>query len=222
MNIGADTIAGPEYLARDQIVAADDRFAASQIKHHIAIFDPLDHAIDNFADTVFKFFILLLALGFAHALNNHLLCGLRGDAAKLDRRQFVNNLIPDLGVRVLTLRDGKRDLRIVIFNKLHHFDRPQKSCFAGFRVDLNADVVLGTIARFGRLLDGVCHGREHNLNVDAFFARNCICNLNQFQFIGTNTCRHFRLLHYGYRMNGNNFFRALFLPGPISSEFCPP
>ena len=213
LNIGANAIAGAEHLARDQIIAPHNGLAAPQIKHNIAIFDPLDHAINDLANTVFKLFKLLFAFGFAHALNNNLLGGLCGDAAKLDRRQFVDNLVADLRLRIFTLGNSERYLGIVIFDKLDHFDRPQKPRFTSFRVNLDTDIVLCAIARFGRLLNGVCHGCQHDLNVDAFFARDRVRNLNQFQFVGTNTCRHFRLLHYGSRMSGNYFFRALFLPG---------
>ena len=45
IDIGADAIAGPEHLARDQFVAPHDRLAragAAEIDHDIAVFDPLD------------------------------------------------------------------------------------------------------------------------------------------------------------------------------------
>ena len=44
IDVGADAIAGPEHLARDQFVAAHHRLAAgaSEIDDDVAVFDPLD------------------------------------------------------------------------------------------------------------------------------------------------------------------------------------
>jgi hypothetical protein len=42
VDIGADAVAVAEGLARQQLVAAHDRFAAAQIDDHVAVFDALD------------------------------------------------------------------------------------------------------------------------------------------------------------------------------------
>ncbi len=42
IDIGANAVAGTERLARDHLVAADDRLAATEIDDDIAIFDALD------------------------------------------------------------------------------------------------------------------------------------------------------------------------------------
>ena len=41
----------------------------------------------------------LLALVFAHALHDHLLGGLRGDAAEIDRRQRIDDELAELDLR---------------------------------------------------------------------------------------------------------------------------
>src|SRR5277367_852860 len=88
-NVGADTVAVAEYLARQHLVPAHDSFAAAQIDDHAAIFDALDDAVDDIADTILEFLILAVALGLADLLHNDLLGGLRGDTAIFERRQGI-------------------------------------------------------------------------------------------------------------------------------------
>jgi len=85
-DVGADAVAVAEHLARQHFVAADDGFTAAEIDDHAAIFDALDDAVDDIADAVLEFLVLPVALGLAHLLHDHLLGGLRGDAAIFQRR----------------------------------------------------------------------------------------------------------------------------------------
>ena len=71
------------------------RFAAAQIDDHVAVFDALDRAMHDLADAVLVFVILALALGIAHLLHDHLLGVLRGDAAEIDRRQRLGDVVAD-------------------------------------------------------------------------------------------------------------------------------
>ena len=87
VDVGADAVAVAEDLARQQFVAPHDRFAAAEIDDHVAVFDPLDDAVDDVADAVLVLLVLAVALGLAHLLHDHLLCGLGGDAAVFQRRQ---------------------------------------------------------------------------------------------------------------------------------------
>jgi hypothetical protein len=49
----------------------------------VAALDALDHAGDQFADAILPGVDDLRALGLAHALHDHLLGGLRGDAPEV-------------------------------------------------------------------------------------------------------------------------------------------
>src|SRR3984885_3872845 len=80
-NVGADPVAVAEYLARQHLVAAHDGLTAAEIDDDAAVFDALDDAVDDIADAVLEFLVLAVALGLAHLLHDHLLGGLRGDAA---------------------------------------------------------------------------------------------------------------------------------------------
>ena len=55
VDVGADAVAIFEVLARDQLVAADDRLAAAEIDDDVAVFDALDGAVDDLADAVLVF-----------------------------------------------------------------------------------------------------------------------------------------------------------------------
>ena len=100
VDIGADAVAILEVLARDQLVAADDRLAAAEVDDDVAVFDALDGAVDDLADAVLVFVELAVALGLAHLLHDHLLGRLRGDAAEIHRRQRLGDEVAELGVGV--------------------------------------------------------------------------------------------------------------------------
>ena len=95
VNVGAQPFAIAEILARQGFVAPHDGLGAAEIDDHIAVLDALDQTVDDLADAVFVFFELAVALGIADALDNDLLRGLRGDAAKIDRRQWFDEKIAD-------------------------------------------------------------------------------------------------------------------------------
>src|SRR6266851_9827039 len=84
VNIGAHPLALPEALPRQQFVAPQHRLGAPEIDDDIAEFDPLDEAVDDFADSVLELLELALALGIADLLDDHLFGGLRRDPAKID------------------------------------------------------------------------------------------------------------------------------------------
>src|SRR5690606_25402826 len=76
IDIGADAVAVAHGLARDHLVAADDAFPTAEIDDHIAVLDPLDGAVDDFADAILELVELPVTLGFANLLDDHLLGGL--------------------------------------------------------------------------------------------------------------------------------------------------
>ena len=195
VDIGADAVAGAEHLARDQFVAPHDRLAragAAEIDHDVAVFDPLDRAVDDVADAVLVDVILLVALGLADLLHQHLLGGLGGDASVVERRQRFGDPVADLGRGVLLLRLGERDLRRVVLDLIDDEQQPREPDFAGFRIDLGADFGLLAVARARGLLHRVLHRREHDRAVDRFFPRDRVDDLQEFKSVGANG--HCRLL----------------------------
>ena len=119
VDVSSDAIAGPEHLAGDQFVAAHDRLAragAAQIDHDVAVFDPLDRAVDDVADTILVDVILLVALRLADLLHQHLFRRLGGDASVVERRQGFGDPVADLSRRVLLLRLREGHLRCVVLD----------------------------------------------------------------------------------------------------------
>ena len=120
VDIGADAVAVAEHFARQHFVAPHDRFAAAEIDDDVAVFDPLDDAVDDVADAILVFVVLPVALGLAHLLHDDLLGRLRGDAAVFERRQRIGDGVADLRGGMAAARLVEADLRRGIFDGLHH------------------------------------------------------------------------------------------------------
>ena len=133
VDIGAHAVAILEVLARDQLVAADDRLATAEVDDHIAVFDALDGAVDDLADAVLVFVELAVALGLAHLLHDHLLGRLRGDAAELHRRQQFGDEVAGLRVGIALARVLDRDLLGEILDGVDDFHQPLQLHLAGGR-----------------------------------------------------------------------------------------
>src|ERR1700761_9221653 len=168
INIGTHPFALAKTLARQQLVAARNGLGSAKVDDNVAKLDPLDEAVDDLSDPVLEFEILPLALRIANLLNNHLLCSLRSNPAKIDRRQRIGNEVADLGFWVEPLRIGKRDLGGLIFNRIGDFAEPQQPNFAIAPVNLRADVILLSVFRTASLLNCLLHCLDHLVAIDAF------------------------------------------------------
>ncbi len=120
-----------------------------------------------------------LRSALAHLLHDHLLGGLRGDAAEIDRRQLVDDEVAGLQVRVALLRPVDRDLRRLVLDGLHHLAQAGQADLAGLAVDVGADVVLVPVFGAAGLLDGLLHRVQHLIAIDALFAGDRIGDLQQ-------------------------------------------
>ena len=181
VDIGAHPLALAEALARQQFVAAQHRLGPAEIDDDIAELDPLDEPVDDLADAVLELEELPLALGVAHLLDDDLLCGLRGDAAKIDRRQRVGDEIADLGLGVQPLRLRERDLGRLVLDRIGHLAEAQQPDLAVAAVDLGADVVFLAVFGAARLLDRLLHRLQDFVAVDALVARDGVGDLQQFR-----------------------------------------
>src|SRR4051812_8550977 len=186
-DVGPDAVAVAEYFARQHLVATDDGLAAAEIDDHAAIFDALDDTVDDVADAVLEFHILPVALGFAHLLHDHLLGGLRGDAAIFQRRQGVGDGVADLGTGIGALRIYQRDLVGMVFDRVDHQHVARQPQLALLRVDLGVNIGLAAVTGPRRLGDGILHRRDDDAAVDRFLARNGVGDLKQFKSIGADS-----------------------------------
>src|SRR5689334_19960181 len=110
----AGAVADAEHLARNLLVAADDALGAAEVDDDMAELDALDDAGDDLAGPLLEFLILPLALGVADLLEDHLLGGLGGDAAELDRRQRVDDEVADHRAGLQLLRILEADLLEIV------------------------------------------------------------------------------------------------------------
>ena len=80
---GADAVADGVVLRARLFLARQLRLDAAELHDDVAVLEALDHAVDDFADALAVLGVDVLALGLADLLEDHLLGGLRGDAAEV-------------------------------------------------------------------------------------------------------------------------------------------
>ena len=212
VDVGADAVAVAEHLARQHFVAPHDRLAASEIDDDVAVFDPLDDAVDDVADAVLEFLILPVALGLAHLLHDDLLRRLGGDAAVFERRQRLGDVVADLGRRITPARILDADVDRVVLDLVDDEQEARQPHLAGLGIDLGAHLGLAAVARAGRLLDGVLHGGDDDAAIDRFLARDRVGDLQQFEPVGADGHRSFSLgLGRRRRSGGAVLFQVLFI-----------
>ena len=140
--------------------------------------------MDDIADAVLILFIHALAFCIAHLLDDHLLGVLCGDAAKIDRRQRLGDVVADGGGGIAAVGLGEADLGRFVLDLLDDEQQAIEVHFAGLGIDLGADFVLRTIARARRALDRILHRGDHHRLVDRLLARDGIGNLQKLEPVG--------------------------------------
>jgi hypothetical protein len=154
------------------------------------VLDPLDLADHDLADAVLVLVVLPLALGLAHALHDHLLGALRGDAAEVDRRQRVEDHVADLGRRVARLRVLEADLLRVVLDRVGHLELAVELPVAAAPVELGDDLVLlAVLAARGRLV-GLLEGLDHLVRRDALLLRHHVGDPQQLAARQARACLH--------------------------------
>jgi hypothetical protein len=140
----------------------------------------LTDAVDDLAHAVLVLVELLLALHLAHALHDHLLGGLRGDAAEVDRRQRVDDELADRmpGLNFWAMRSG---ICVASFStgscsttSVQRSSSPRR-----LAVDDGADVLLVPVLGAAGLLDGLLHRLQHLVALDHLLARDGVGDLQQ-------------------------------------------
>src|SRR6185503_1359235 len=153
----ANPVAHADHLARDLRVTADHALSSAEVHDDMAELDALDYAGDDLANAVLKLLILPFAFGIADLLKDHLLGGLSGDAAELDRRKRIDDEVADACPLLELLRAFLVDLLEMVFRLFHHFEDSPQTEVASLDVELGANVVLGAVTGAGGALDRVFH-----------------------------------------------------------------
>ncbi len=184
VNESAHPVALVERFAGQHLVAPQQRLGAAQVDHDVAVLDALDEAVDDFALAVLVLVVLTLALGLAHPLHDHLLGGLRGDAAKVDRRQRLGQEVSGLGFGIALARLVDDDLGERVLDQLDDLEASHQANVAGLAIDFGANVVLLAVLALAGVLYGLFHGLENGVAVDAFLARHGVGNLQHLRLAG--------------------------------------
>ena len=181
VDVGAHAVAVAEGLARDGLVAAQQGLGPAEVHHQVAVLGALDDAVDDLTHPVLVLVVLLLALHLAHPLHDHLLGGLRGDAAEVDRRQRVDDELAEADAGLDLLGDAERDLGVLALHRLllDHLGPALQLHLAVAAVDEGADVLLVAVLGAAGLLDGLLHRLQHLVALDHLLARDGVGDLEQ-------------------------------------------
>jgi hypothetical protein len=112
------------------------------------------------------------------------LAGLRADAAEVDRRQRVDDVLALLDAGLHLLRDAQRHLRSLVLDHrvVGHDQRPAGQLHgAGLAVDLGADVLVLAVGLAAGAAHGLLHGLQHLLALDQLLARHGFRDLQELR-----------------------------------------
>jgi hypothetical protein len=142
-----DAVLRAHRLARDHLVARDEAFGiAAEVDEDAVAVDALDDARDELTDARLVLVDDLRTLGLAHLLHDHLLRGLRGDAAERHRLERTLDETARLRIRrhvepVLEPQLLFRELELGRIVR-EHLPAAERVVVAGLAVDRDADVVV--------------------------------------------------------------------------------
>jgi hypothetical protein len=159
---------------------------------------------------VLELLILPLALGIADLLEDHLLGGLGGDPAELDRRQRIDDEVADRRALLSFWAPLRSILLEMVLGLFDDFEHAPQAQLAGLCVELGADVVLGAVAGAGGALDRVLHRLDDDALVDQLLARDRVGDREQLGLVGAD----------GSGCGGHwcLFLYSLYLIGALSAE----
>ena len=164
----AHAIADPQILLGNHLVARQHRLDASGLDDRVSALDALDRAGDQMLLAREEVVEDLLALGVADLLQDHLLGGLRADAAELDRLERLLDVLVELDVGHLLARLLERELTIGRLQHLVGHDVPaaEGAVVAVVAVDLDPHLDVLLEALLGRRRQRLLERSEDDVLVD--------------------------------------------------------
>jgi hypothetical protein len=145
----------------------------TQVENDVLAFEALDRRGQNFLFAVGVFVENGLALRLAHLLEDHLFGQLRSDAAQRAGVPIEADFAAHFDTRRQGAGLGQRDLIHRVLDLLlvgHHGLEDVGGDLAGFLVELSAHVLLRLVVLARGQCDGLFHGSDDNLGLDALLA----------------------------------------------------
>src|SRR5205814_5957724 len=155
----------------------------ARLDDDVALVQALDGADEDLLAARQEVVEQLLALGVADLLQDHLLGGLRADAADGDGLDRLFDVVVDLDVGDLLERLEVQDLGIGQLQAGligHHMPAAEGLIVAGFTIDGDTDVDLATMQLLRRRRQRSLDRTEHDLPIDALLARDGVHQHQQF------------------------------------------
>ena len=133
-------------------------------------FHALHRAVHQFAHALVVFRVDGIALGLPHLLKDHLLGGLRGDAAEHVGGLGNSHFALDGRLGVIFLRILQADLVVGVLNVFHNLLHGMDFHQAGVLIEMRLKVFRSLVILPRRHQDGIFHRRDNDLRVNALFA----------------------------------------------------
>src|SRR5262249_6505415 len=142
----------------------------AEIDDDVFLFEALDDAVDELSLAALEVVVDDLALGVAHALDDVLLGGLRGDAAEIRGVELAQKLVADLGLRIERLACFvQRDLGGRVLNRLDDGFGLEELDLADLGIELRLDLALVAEGLLRRRYHRIFQGADENRLVDPLF-----------------------------------------------------
>ena len=181
-HVSPHAVAHAQVLLRNQLVARNHALDAPRLDDHAAALDALDRACEQVVLAFEKVIQDLFALGIADLLQDHLLRGLRADAAEFHRLERLLDHVTELQHRIALGSVGDRDLMrgLLVLLVGHDGPAPERLVVAGLAIDRDARVDIVGILLLGRRRERGLERLEYDLLGHVLLARQRVDEKQQF------------------------------------------
>ena len=203
---GADAVPRRVAFRARLLLARQHRLDAADLDDDVAVLEALDGAVDDLADALVVLGEDVLALGLAHLLEDHLLGGLRGDAAEHFGRLRKLHLVAELDAVGNVVAVERRYISrasssaISVAGVRHLLDdclQREQIDLAGLGVEPRLQVLAGLVVLARRGGDRFLDRADHDVRLDAFFLRERFDRLLQ-----RIRHSHFQVSAVGFQLRG--------------------